>query len=260
MEIGINLNCYPNLDVQTQIRLMKQNGFTTAFILANTPNLDQVIDACKQNDIRIENLHAPFVGVNALWQNSADGERYFESQMRAVDACARNGIPTLVIHLSSKTPPPLVSSIGILRLETLCTHAKRYGVRLAFENQRSLGNLSTVLERFSDAGFCWDVGHEFCFTTGIDFMSIFGNRIAAVHIHDNHAVPDGDEHLIPFDGVIDYDVVAQKLAQANYKGAVMLELVADKGDTYSATSPEDYYKRAGTAAKAIAQKVERYQV
>ena len=259
MEIGINLNCYPNLDVQTQIRLMQQSGFTAAFILADAPNLNQAICACKQGGIRIENLHAPFVGVNALWQNSADGERYFESQMRAVDACAQNGVPTLVVHLSSKTPPPLVSPIGILRLETLCAHAKQNGVTLAFENQRSLGNLATVLERFADAGFCYDVGHEFCFTTGIDFMSIFSSRLAAVHVHDNHAVPDGDEHLIPFDGVIDYDVVAKKLARANYKGAVMLELVADKNAAYLAISPEEYYKRAGVAARKIADLVEKYK-
>lgn len=259
MEIGINLNCFYDLPLARQIELMQKNGFTRAFILADAPNFEEAVSACRTAGIRIENLHSPFRGVNALWENSENGERYFELQMKAIDACAKNGIPTLVEHLSSKLPPPLVSPIGILRIETLCKHAEENGVVLAFENQRSLGNLATVLERFPTAKFCWDVGHEHCFTDNIDFMAIFSGRIAAVHTHDNHAVFDGDEHLIPFDGVIDYDLVAQKLAKANYQGALMLELATSESNAYQNTSPEEYYARAGAAARKIANLVEGYR-
>ena len=260
MKIGVNINCYKPLSVERQIELMKQNGFTATFVLADTPNLYQIIDACKNAGIFVESLHAPFFGVNALWEDNEKGEAYFDTQMRAVKDCANNGIHKLVVHLSTKFPPPLVTPIGMQRIGKLCDYAKQHGVTLAFENQRSLGNLASVLERFPDAGFCWDVGHEYCFTdSAIDFMATFGRRIAAIHTHDNHAKHDGDEHLIPFDGVIDYERVAQKLAKANYQGALMLELATSESNAYINTPPEEYYARAGIAAKKIAELVEQYR-
>ena len=35
-----------------------------------------------------------------------------------------------------------------------------------------VGNVSYILERFEEAQFCWDIGHEYCFTSGMAFCHI----------------------------------------------------------------------------------------
>ena len=44
---------------------------------------------------------------------------------------------------------------------------------------------------------------------------MFGDKLKALHIHDN--MPDGDHHMIPYDGNVDFDRVTTQLANSNYR-------------------------------------------
>jgi sugar phosphate isomerase/epimerase len=44
--------------------------------------------------------------------------------------------------------------------------------------------------------FCYDSGHENCFTPGADFLAKYGDKLAALHHHDNDG--SSDQHLLPF--------------------------------------------------------------
>lgn len=61
-----------------------------------------------------------------------------------------------------------------------------------------------------------------------------------VHIHDNDK--SDDQHLLPFDGTIDWNNVLAKLKENNYNGPITLEL-AYKQD-YLKYSINDFYKEA----------------
>lgn len=257
METGINLFCYDGLDINRQIELMQENDFAHTFIMGDNPLLNgSLIDKVKRAGIIFDTLHAPFNGINDIWKPGIDGGEMLRRLIECVRKCADFDIPVAVVHLSSGKPAPAISDIGNSRFARLIEKAREKNVTLAFENQRFVANLASVLEQHSDVGFCWDVGHEGCFTKGIHFMNLFGNRLTAVHLHDNHHLPDEDEHLIPFDGVSDYEFIAKTLAHYNFSGTVMLELFRTESDKYKSVTADEYYSRAGAAAKKIARMIE----
>ncbi len=260
MEIGINLFCYRNegeISLNRQIELMQKNGFTHTFIMSDSPEVcDENIKKIKDGGITIDTLHAPFHHINDMWKEGDAGEDMLKVLLDGVDKCSRYGIPTLVSHLSSKSPAPPITDVGKARFFKLLDYAKEKGVKIAFENQRVMGNISVMLEERPDATFCWDVGHEGCFTPGREFMPFFGSRLAALHIHDNMGVYDSDDHMIPFDGKLDYSRVAKHIKAADYQGTVMLELFCSHSNLYNNITDEEYYKRGADSAKRLAKIIE----
>jgi len=261
MKLGISWNCYPEIDDQTQISLMKKNHFETTFLASESERLDEEVRVLREAGIIIENLHGPLStstsNVNDMWRDNERGPVMLARLMDGVEKCAKYGIPTLVIHVTAGHTPPRPNKLGYLRFCQIFERAKECGVTIACENIRPFGNLAFMLEQFPEAGFCWDVGHEACSGDNRQFMPMFGVDLKAVHIHDN--MLDGDHHMIPCDGRIDFDRVARQIAESPYEGSVMLELIQSGHEMYSEVSPEAYYARAGEAAKKIAGLIHSYR-
>ncbi|MBE6956566.1 MAG: sugar phosphate isomerase/epimerase [Ruminococcaceae bacterium] len=257
MKIGINMNAFGDIDIDLQIRLMRENGFETTFVIAENPRRDALLQAIQKAGIACESLHAPLgKELNDLWQEGEAGEVMLDRQKRSVDLCAANGIPVSVVHLSSGVAPR-INEAGYQRFKALVDYADERGVKIAFENQRYLANIAFAFEQFPTAGFCWDVGHEEAFANGRRYMPLFGDRLSQLHVHDNRF--GRDEHLIPYDGKIDYERVAASIAAVDYDRSLMLELCAPASDVYDGWTPEQYYQHAGRAAKKLADRVEYYR-
>lgn len=260
MEIGINLFCYGGKEdenIENQIGNMIENGFGHTFVMADHPMLSgSLVDKVKRAGIVFDTLHAPFNGINHMWKDGIDGDETLKRLSDAVSKCADYDIPVAIVHLSSGRPAPVISDIGNERFSRLMDFARKKNVTLAYENQRFLANIASVMEMFPDAGFCWDIGHEGCFTKGRRYMPLFGDRLTAVHIHDNHHLPDGDEHLIPYDGITDFDLVAKTLADYNFRGTAMLEVFRSENDKYNDFTQTEYYRHAGNAARRLATAVD----
>ena len=251
MSIGINLTCCGNeITLGETISLMKENGFTKTFCFANAENADEMIRVVTSEGIEFEFLHAQLRDINHMWNEDKAGDEMLENLCSNVDLCAKFNIPVLVVHMSAGRPAPEINDEGRMRYDKLMEYAREKNVVIAYENSRAVANLAYALEKYEDAGFCWDVGHEVCFTPGMDYMPYFGSKIAAVHIHDNLGNLDEDLHMIPFDGVIDMCKVAKELKKVNYKKAVMLELNKNNFGKYD-ISPGEFYKRASIAAKKL---------
>ncbi|MCQ2430426.1 MAG: sugar phosphate isomerase/epimerase [Clostridia bacterium] len=257
--IGISWGCFGSLSIGEQIGLMKENGFTATFTGSENKFLDEIMPALRAAGIRCDNYHAPFDGINGIWREGEAGDVMAERLYASVRTCVRWEVPALVVHLSSGMTPPHVNDVGHARWVTLMELADREGVTICFENQRMLSNLAYAFETFPTASFCWDVGHEGCFTPGRQYMPLFGNKLAALHIHDNHGVFNADEHMIPFDGSLDFDAAARMIAASGYTGTIMLELIRRNSDLYADWTPERYYRHAAEAARRIAEAVERYE-
>ncbi len=56
---------------------------------------------------------------------------------------------------------------------------------------------------------CYDTGHENCYHPTEDCLSRYGNRLFSIHIDDNFG--DGDTHLLPFDGNVNWNKVCEQL-------------------------------------------------
>jgi len=253
MKIGINFEAYGGLPIEETVRLLKSNGFATSFVMADNAEFESIMPLLDKNSIECETLHAPFYGINSIWLKGSDGDEMLKRLLASVDGCVKYGVPILVAHLSSGVNPPPISDIGIERFDRLMSYADEKSVTVAFENQRLLGNIAFAFERYANAGFCWDVGHEKCFANGREYMPLFGQKTVAVHIHDNLFEQNGDKHLLPFDGKIDYNTVVDYLAKSPYKKSVMLEVIRKNSNFYDAYSPELYFEKAAVAARKIAQ-------
>ena len=244
--------------------LYKENGVDSTFISSEEPDFDNAMQAYIKNGITVETLHAPFDKINDMWgKDNEKGDAIMKRLFDSVDKCAKYGIPVTIIHVSSGRPMPEISEDGIKRYTELFAYAKEKGVRVALENLRYTENLKYFLDRYSEPGFCWDTGHENCYTDGVAHMELFGERLIALHIHDNRGEKDCDDHMIPFDGSIDFEKAAKFIADSGYDGTIMLEVCRSSNiggkNFYENISDEEYVKKAAEAARRIALAVERHR-
>ena len=70
-------------------------------------------------------------------------------------------------------------------------------------------------------GWCFDVGHAWFSGYSPDIIKQCAVAPLSVHIQDNHG--NGDEHLIPGDGTIDFAVFVSALKAVGYHGDCVLE-------------------------------------
>ena len=253
-KIGINMHAKHGLSSEDFVRVAKDLGFSTVFSMPKEPKIMlKNAELLAAVGMSYETLHAPFKGINAIWKDHDDGEQMLKKLIACIDMCVSVGAPIAVVHLSSGDTPPPPTDIGRGRFIRLVDHAISRGITVAVENQRQLHNISWAFEEFQDTravGFCWDCGHEGCFTPGRHYMPLFGDRLICTHIHDNTGVYDADDHFLPFDGKLDFEYVANTIKASGYTGSLMLEIKGN-GDRYAELSVEAFLERAATAAKKL---------
>ena len=188
-----------------------------------------------------------------MWLDNYAGERMFAELRDNIDCTAELNIPISIIHLSSGNNPPSISDIGRKRYTELVEYAAKKNVTIAFENLRKLANVAWAFEAFADApnvGFCWDCGHENCYTKEVEFMPLFGKKLISTHIHDNRGIKDGDDHMLPFDGTINYNRFAELMRNSEYDGTLMLEVFRTQ-EFYDGVAPEDFIVKAVDTVKKL---------
>jgi sugar phosphate isomerase/epimerase len=72
-----------------------------------------------------------------------------------------------------------------------------------------------------DIGLCFDVGHSFIKNNIIDSLDVAGDYILECHIHDNFG--HIDEHLIPFEGDINWSAFISKIREKQLNGCMIIE-------------------------------------
>ena len=262
MEIGVSI--FRGVDIDKQVECFKKLGVTRTFLASYAEDFDYAMQAFNKNGIICETLHAPFEKINDMWGDDEEAAKNILDRLKdSVDKCVKYNVPISVDHVSSGRPMPEITEKGVKRYEELFRYAKERGVKIALENLRYLENLQYFMDRYEDVGFCWDNGHEYCRAKGIRYMDHFGKRLIALHIHDNRCEMDTDDHLLPFDGNIDFETVAKDIADSGYEGSLMLEIgklvSVDGKRVYENLSDEEYIKRAVDSARKVADMVEKYK-
>lgn len=253
-KLGINLDSLQSVPYEEYIKIIADLGFKATFSdITFGKDPEKVAELCNRYGLIYQFVHAPYKGTNNIWQDNINGEEMFASLLACIDSCSRADVPIAVVHVSSGFTPPPMNEIGKNRFKKLVEHASNKNVKIAFENLRVPKYLEWAMNTFkgnSSVGFCWDIGHENCFTRGIEYMSLYGDRLLCTHIHDNNKVLGGDLHLIPFDGRIDYKRMASHLKNSGYNGPLMLEVFA-KNEIYSNVSPLEFLTKAYNALEEI---------
>ena len=146
--------------------------------------------------------------------------------------------------------------------------AQREGVNIAIENLDfpSFWQFEFIMKNIQAPalGFCYDVGHHQLLFPEINLLEKYGDRLMALHIHDNYMdYKEGicwkrDLHLLPFDGKINFDKIIKDLAKCGYKGTVMLEVHKQKRESllYSEMSDLRFLAEAKKRAEKLALMLE----
>lgn len=251
-KLGINYTKSASLSYEEALPLFKSLGFDCVFSSSEIDGADTVAVAenAAKCGIFFESIHASWKGINNIWSENTDGDETEKRLMRALEECKSFGVPIAVMHLSSGENAPCVSDAGRRRFDRIVDTAVKNGTVIAFENQRKLANIAFVMELYDkveNVRFCWDVGHEGCFTPGKEFMPLFGEKLCYTHIHDNLCEYNGDLHRIPFDGCLDYERVARHIAKSGYSGTLTLETMP-VDEIYKGVSAYEFYSKAYCAA------------
>lgn len=148
-----------------------------------------------------------------------------------IDAVAPVGITTFNAHfLEARSAPRISPEVKTSWLADLAKAASDRGVIVTLEN---LDEPPDVLRRALDGATglraCLDVGHAHLDgrTDGArPYLDALGDRLALVHLHDNHGGHGeaGDEHLPFGQGTIDLERDVRALRAAGYDGHATLEI------------------------------------
>jgi sugar phosphate isomerase/epimerase len=249
-KLGINTDCLHGLlnEIST-LKLAREIGFET-FTTGSTEigAVSALKEKADELHMDFPFLHSPFKGINNMWLPGEEYRTVFNGIIESIDSAAACDVESVVVHVSSGWQAPQVNDLGLSRYDTLVEYAQNKGVTLAFENLRVLGNLACLIDRYEheqNVRFCYDCGHEHCYTKTVSWIDVFTNKIIATHIHDNLGRPfedktsDRDTHWLPFDGTFNYHKMMQKLDKYGYAGPLIMEVGPQRGK-YDGMSNEEY--------------------
>lgn len=273
-KLGFSIGQSFGLSIPEAVQLVKSSGFD-AISPVWQPDGSHLayIQAAKEAELILQSLHAPFLKAKDMWgTDDAKGSEAVEELLHCLQDCADHGIPVMVVHafigFNDHEPTPQ----GLARYDQVVTEAQKCGVRIAFENTEGEEYLHALMEHFADndtVGFCWDNGHEMCYNHFQDLLACYGDRLLMTHLNDNLGIRDfageitwlDDLHLLPFDGVADWDDNAARLSKAacpeilNFELGLSSKPGRHENDLYGKMTAEEYlaecYKRACRVAMKL---------
>jgi sugar phosphate isomerase/epimerase len=198
-------------------------------------------DALREHKLTLHSLHAPTERDLSPGRESgvplsiSDPERI--RRLDAVDEIKRTlevteKVPCkyLIQHIGHgrQAADPRRLDAAFTSLENLSMFAKARGVTIALENTPSELGSPSVLHKFlidthlNDLKLCFDIGHAHIDEGVAPGFEAMRDQLVSSHIHDNHG--DKDEHLLPFDGTIDWDAALCGFVDAPQLIAMVFEI------------------------------------
>jgi len=246
------------------IKLMADAGFncygTGVSSVEGMSRLKEAGEACGAT---CEFIHAPFDGydMNNMWLDGMAYYGLFQRIKNCITTASIVGVPMVVAHVSHGWYPPEVNDLGLKRFDELVMYAGEKGVKLAFENVYSVGNLAYFADRYEKldhVGLCYDAGHEHCFTKTVSWLDIYTNKTFTTHLNDNPGRPGGKEgntdmHWLPFEGDVDYGDMMKKLNKYGYEGALILEISDRPHGKFKEMTHEEYLAECFKRVKRISE-------
>lgn len=262
MKFKIGMQPIHSGDLELAVRemhWMKEVGFDAIFfpVTPERPaHWKAMCNAAREIGLEIDELHAPFKDINRMWYDEPIGDPVMQMLMDSIDVTAECGVDKMVMHECANRISPDVSLAGLARFKKVIAYGKEKGVRVCVENLRKTNSLARVLLEGEEygVGYCWDCGHELCYTPGINHVAIFGDKLACTHIHDNRGIYMGDDHMLPFDGQTDWEKKAELIKKSGYDGILMAELA--KGRFYADMGDKEFITEAYKRMKRFAEMCE----
>ncbi len=264
VKFGFSLENRYALPMPQVMKLLADAGFCAVSLSwKRDGNLDEIVRLARDHGLLVQSLHGSIRNVADLWSHDMDlAQSALQDFLDAATACAGWGIPILVVHTwYGKDYTFSRDNLRFDCFDALVAHAESLGISIAFEHLEGPEFFAALMDRFRNhpnVGFCWDSGHECCYNVGWDFLRDYGDRLFMTHLNDNLGLtsPDGrllstdDLHLVPGDGIINWEHALQKLKASKPQEILNLELKIRphgekcKLDLYSKLPLETFYREA----------------
>ena len=261
-----------------QMKLISDAGFDAFFTAwKGKTSVEEYKALADEYGLKYHSVHGPSnkdVFLTHLWRGDDRAKTVVREFMKILEVCSDNGVEILVSHVHSgyeeEIPDVADAAYAVENFGAIADRARELGVRLALENIESFELNEALMNGLCGhpaVGFCWDSGHERCYYNGRDLTENFGDKMIAVHLHDNmgcssadgHIAARDDMHMLPFDGIIDWSGVAARLDRHGFDGVMMLEVkrsvwYSDRSENgvYMEMTAQEYVKRAYESVKKLA--------
>jgi len=195
----------------------------------------------EDHEVKLHSLHAPLYadfdwgqsGGPAVSVACLEKRKRIDSMeeiKRALEVAERLPFRYLVLHLGIPGEEYALEKFdaALTSIEHLKIFAKERGVQLLLENiPNELGTPERLLEfiqysRMDDLKICFDTGHAHMGGGVQPAFQTLRDRIVSTHVHDNRR--EKDDHLLPFDGEIDWKQTIRDFRAADNQFPLLFEL------------------------------------
>jgi sugar phosphate isomerase/epimerase len=219
------------------------HGFTAVELFASRSHIDyhnasvvaDVQQWLAEARLELSSVHAPVSETSLASAVAREREMAVADTERALHIARRIPFQTLIVHLGR----PRADNVrgGTNRdaarrsIEALAKAADPLGVRVAVEvipndlsRASSLAQLLDEDIEQANAGICLDAGHARLEGDVADAIETVSGHLMAIDLHDNRG--RSDDHMVPFDGAIDWPSALTTVQKVGYDGALTFELSA----------------------------------
>ena len=257
----IGISWYFGFDINPieRAKLLKEYGFDC--VITNTDKkfnkqngkFKKQIKLFKDFGLKHSSLHMQYKSCELakFWQHGKCGDKMLKSIIQDIKMTKKHGFTCLVVHLKGS-----FSKVGISRLYKVLDACEKYGVDIAVENLDNEKVFFKVMDTINHPNlkFCYDSGHHNIWMKNIDLLEKYGNRLVALHLHNN--MGKYDSHSLSKQGTVDWDKLAQKLANLPQVNLDYELLMKEKSSKMSA---DKVLKECLKEARHLQERIEYYK-
>ena len=206
--------------------------------------IDQLGRWLAELGLALHGVHAPITDVfgrgdtwSATFSNAVSDSARRQEAVReteaALEIATRIPFDVLVVHLGTpaakNNPGDNNRGAAVRSVDEICRIAEPLGVRVALEVfPNPLSDAASLVRLLDDnvdarhAGICLDFGHAHLMGDVTDAVETAAEHLITTHVHDNRG--RDDEHLVPYQGSIDWDRALMAMQKIGYDGTYLMEL------------------------------------
>lgn len=244
--IGLSTGCFYQQNILDCLPIIRESGFSMIEVCSSPTHLPYrdraaVERAAKRIDqlgMEAISFHAPFADEIDIASPDAGARRAAVAEViQAAKAASILRVHYFVIHPGPEHPPEAAGEAQLARmanvvasLNEVAHRCRELDIICVLENKLPhllFGNTSDILwilDAISTAeiGACLDTGHAFLAGDMPSLIRKLRGHLQMLHVHDNGG--NGDDHLPPGDGRIDWEATFCDLISVDFRGILILEM------------------------------------
>jgi sugar phosphate isomerase/epimerase len=245
--IGLSTGCFYKHRIFDILELVRKGGFLMIEICSSPPHLDyhdtqgikEAAKLIKKLGMEVYSFHAPFAENIDITSLDKGQREYSQNELlQAAEAASLLGSRFFVTHPGPEKeyfnprPEELVNRMqnAAKVLNLVSERCNSLGVGFVLENMLPhlfFGNVRDMLWLIGsiesiNVGACMDTGHAYLSGDVYRVMYKLSSLLQVVHANDN--LGQGDDHLPPGKGRINWPQIMKELDETGFVGGIILEL------------------------------------